>query len=228
VYAEDNPLRRARLQRGIGLSQVIARTMLSARIVNMIDAGRLAELPGGIYARSYVRAFASAVGLDGDEAVASLEDRLPPAQDPMPTLREISRVSEPAWVLAFSDARAAVIRSVAGAAAAARRRTVASTTGWPDAARRVAAAAIDAAILLALLAAIVRTTAWTCGVGVDALLAVSSPALAAMWGILVALYFVVLGGVGGRTPGAWITQLRHDGRRSQRHLPAVLERALMY
>lgn len=206
MFAEDNPLRRARLQRGISISEVIARTMLSPRIVHMLDAGRFAELPGGIYARSYIRTFASAVRLDPEEALSDLVDRLPPAQDPIPTLREISRASDPPWLLAVTDARASVKARVTAAAGGVAARLATATTGWPRTARLAAAAAIDAAILIALLAGIVSATAWTCGVSTETLLAGESVALALMWGILVALYFVLLGGLGGRTPGAHVVQ----------------------
>ena len=228
MYVEDNPLRRARLQRGVSISQVIARTMLSPRIVHMIDAGQFADLPGGIYARSYIRAVATAVGLDPEDAVAGLVERLPPAQDPLPTLREISRLSDPAWLIDLTDMASSLRARLGAAAGGLKERVVTATSGWPGTTRRAAAAAIDAVILLALLAVIARTTAWTCGVGTDTLLAGERGGLAVMWGILVTLYFVLLGGIGGRTPGAYVSQLPHGEPRSSLHLPAVLERALMY
>ena len=89
----DNPLHLARVQRGMGLSQLAARTLLSGPIIDKIDEGRFAELPGGLYARSYIRAFASAVGLDPEEAVRELAERLPPAQDPFSCLAR-ERASE--------------------------------------------------------------------------------------------------------------------------------------
>jgi hypothetical protein len=85
---EDNPIRRARVARGISLSEVTARTFLSPRVVQKIDEGMFEQLPGGLYARSYVRTFAALVGLDPDEVVETLIDRLPPAEDPIPVLRQ--------------------------------------------------------------------------------------------------------------------------------------------
>ena len=59
MYA--NPLHHARVTGGIRLSEVAARTCLSPRIVRLIDSGEFDRLPGGLYARSYVRAFADVV-----------------------------------------------------------------------------------------------------------------------------------------------------------------------
>jgi hypothetical protein len=80
-------LHRARIQAGIGLTDLAARTRLSPRVVQRIDEGRFAELPGGVYARAYVRAFASEVGLDPKEVLLDLEAVLPPAEDPLDGLR---------------------------------------------------------------------------------------------------------------------------------------------
>ncbi len=84
----DNPLHRARLQRDLDLAELNARTMLGMGILLKIDQGRFSELPAGIYARAYVRAFASAVGLDASAVIAELTPRLPNAPDPFPLIRE--------------------------------------------------------------------------------------------------------------------------------------------
>jgi cytoskeletal protein RodZ len=83
----DNPIHRARIARGISLSEVTARTFLSPRIVQRIDEGAFDQLPGGVYARSYVRTFAALVGLDPEATLHQLSAQLPPAEDPMPVLR---------------------------------------------------------------------------------------------------------------------------------------------
>ena len=57
----------------------------------MLDEGRFAELPGGLYARGYVRAYAVAVGLDPDRAVDELSPQLPIAEDPIPRMLAIAR-----------------------------------------------------------------------------------------------------------------------------------------
>jgi hypothetical protein len=72
-----NPLHGARVLRGVSLRDIACSTRLSPRIVAALDSGRFDALPAGIYARSYVRAFARAVGLDADAALTTLSDQLP-------------------------------------------------------------------------------------------------------------------------------------------------------
>jgi len=76
-----NPLHGARVQRGVSLHDIARSTRLSPRIVTALDSGRFEQLPAGIYARSYVRAFARAVELDAEHVLAMLADRLPAAVD---------------------------------------------------------------------------------------------------------------------------------------------------
>jgi len=93
-------LRRARLAAGLELSDIGQRTRISPSILRWIDDGQFQRLPAGIYARSYIRAFAEAVGLDPAEILASLEQQLPPgavmAAEAKPAARA-SRVS-PEWL----------------------------------------------------------------------------------------------------------------------------------
>ena len=203
MYVQDNPLRHARMQRGIRVSEVIARTLLSPRIVDLLDRGRFEDLPGGLYARSYVRAFAGAVGLDPEEAVREVADRLPPAEDPLPTLREVARAGDPAWLTAIEALRGKAAASLAASAAA-----------WTVSTRRAVAGTVDAAVLLAILLAILQFTAWTCRVSPALLLETAGGAVAVFWGILVLLYFGILGTVGGGTPGAILS-----GRPVRAHAP---------
>jgi transcriptional regulator with XRE-family HTH domain len=74
-------LRRARLAAGLELSDIGQRTRISPSILRWIDDGQFQRLPAGIYARSYIRAFAQAVGLDPAEILASLEHQLSPGTD---------------------------------------------------------------------------------------------------------------------------------------------------
>ena len=87
-------LHRARVQRGIDLTDLAARTRLSPIVVQRIDEGRFAELPAGLYARAYIRAFASEVGLDPKEVLEELEPILPTVDDPLDGLREAARHTE--------------------------------------------------------------------------------------------------------------------------------------
>jgi uncharacterized RDD family membrane protein YckC len=77
----DISLRQARLAAGLQLSDIERRTRISPSILRWIDAGQFHRLPAGIYARSYIRAFAQAVGLDPHEFLASIEHELPAAAE---------------------------------------------------------------------------------------------------------------------------------------------------
>jgi hypothetical protein len=92
----ENCLRAARIARGLSLEKITAQTRLSPHITEKIDQGRFDELPPGLYARAYVRAFAQVVGLDPQLVLAELGPVLPDAPDPLPRIREAKR-DEP-WI----------------------------------------------------------------------------------------------------------------------------------
>lgn len=48
------------------LEQIAEATKIAPRYLKAIESGRLEELPGGIYARSYIRQYADAIGGDAD------------------------------------------------------------------------------------------------------------------------------------------------------------------
>jgi hypothetical protein len=93
----ENPLHDARVQRGLSLTAIATTTRLSPRIVNALDNGRFDAIPAGLYARSYVRAFALAVGLDQDAVLETLTDRLPPVVELSAQLVEGRRPAEETW-----------------------------------------------------------------------------------------------------------------------------------
>jgi len=153
-------------------------------VLRLLDEGRFAELPAGLYARGYVRAYASAVDLDPDQTLHELSPQLPIAQDPIPRMLAIARTDDPDWLITIEDARA-------------------STEGWIDArtARLRAhlpardalkALGMDVSILVVLQAALTLLTAWMCGVGVQSLLTSSGLPLAAVWGLQVTLYLTLV------------------------------------
>jgi cytoskeletal protein RodZ len=62
-------LKQARLARGVSLRQIEASTKISVGALEALEKNDYARLPGGIFARSFVRAYAVAVGLDPEETV---------------------------------------------------------------------------------------------------------------------------------------------------------------
>lgn len=53
-----------RQRKGISLREIADRTKISLRFLQAIEEGDFKTLPGGIYDRSYIRQYASAVGLE--------------------------------------------------------------------------------------------------------------------------------------------------------------------
>ena len=63
-------LKKAREARGLTLSQVAARTKIAVTALDALERNDFSRLPGGIFGRSFVRAYALEVGTDPDETVA--------------------------------------------------------------------------------------------------------------------------------------------------------------
>jgi Helix-turn-helix domain len=180
VQNHHNPLLRARLRRGFSLTDIRERTRLSPQVLRLLDEGRFAELPAGLYARGYVRAYASAVDLDPDQTLDELAPQLPLALDPIPKMLAIARTDDPDWVITIEDARAS-------AAAWIGARTVRLRAYLP-AGDALKALGTDVSMLVVLQGLLTLLTAWMCGVGVEWLLTTSGLPLAAVWGFQVTLY----------------------------------------
>jgi cytoskeletal protein RodZ len=65
--------KQARESKGISLDQIASETRISTRFLRAIEAEEFHLLPGGIFNRGFVRAYAEKVGLDPDQAVAEYE-----------------------------------------------------------------------------------------------------------------------------------------------------------
>jgi cytoskeleton protein RodZ len=77
-------LRNAREKRGVSLQQVAATTKISARVLDALERNDPSLLPGGIFSRSFVRAYAREVGLDPEETVSQFVAAFPPEIDHEP------------------------------------------------------------------------------------------------------------------------------------------------
>jgi len=62
-------LKEAREARGISLRQIAAATKISIRALEALERGEYKRLPGGIFSRAFVRAYALHVGLDPEQTV---------------------------------------------------------------------------------------------------------------------------------------------------------------
>ena len=62
-------LRAARERRGVSLRDIAARTELSVTALEALERSDPSRLPGGIFARAFVRSYAAEVGLDPEATV---------------------------------------------------------------------------------------------------------------------------------------------------------------
>ena len=62
-------LRRIRIQRGVSIEQIAAATKVPAALWKGLERNDFSRWPNGIYARSFVREYASAIGVDAETTV---------------------------------------------------------------------------------------------------------------------------------------------------------------
>src|SRR5262245_52553343 len=83
-------LRRARERRGLTLQQIAGETKIPRRHLEALEQDNVTAVPGGLYRRAQIRAFARAVRADEDQALAKLQRALdelaprPPVPDSQP------------------------------------------------------------------------------------------------------------------------------------------------
>jgi transcriptional regulator with XRE-family HTH domain len=81
-------LRLAREQSGLSLRQLADATKLSVRAFESLERGHINNLPGGIYRRAIVRAYASEIGLEPEAAVRAFLAQYPDDL-PAPPIKQI-------------------------------------------------------------------------------------------------------------------------------------------
>lgn len=134
-------LRSERERRGMALKTISNRTKVSASLLEGLENDDLAHWPGGIFRRGFVRAYATAVGLDPDEVMRRFEQEhgacpepsaaptkapaaivagalAEPPSAPRPVARSLSRRSRVLGTLA--DLTVALVLALASAAAGSR------------------------------------------------------------------------------------------------------------
>ncbi len=79
-------LRREREKRNITLDQISQSTKIGTRMLQALEEDKFNQLPGGIFNKGFVRAYARCVGLDEDQTVA---DYLEASGEAPPVLPEI-------------------------------------------------------------------------------------------------------------------------------------------
>jgi cytoskeletal protein RodZ len=69
-------LKQARERRGISQRQIASSTKISTVALDALERGDFSKLPGGIFSRAFVRAYAVEVGLNPDETLAEFDKAL--------------------------------------------------------------------------------------------------------------------------------------------------------
>ena len=75
-------LRRERQKRNLELDQISRDLKISSRFLHAIEDDHFDQLPAGVFAKSFVRQYATLLGLDADEMVAEVQRTLTP--EPIP------------------------------------------------------------------------------------------------------------------------------------------------
>jgi cytoskeleton protein RodZ len=70
-------LREARERRGVSLRQIANATKISMPALEALERNDIARLPGGIFSRAFVRAYAAEVGLDPEQVVHEFIGQFP-------------------------------------------------------------------------------------------------------------------------------------------------------
>ena len=86
-------LKQQREQRGVTLEEISLSTKIGSRFLRALEDDRFDQLPGGIFNKGFVRAYARSVGIDEEEAIAGYLEAAgegpdkPDAAAPLPELR---------------------------------------------------------------------------------------------------------------------------------------------
>src|SRR4029434_4576887 len=85
--------RRARESAGLPLEKIAAETRISTRFLLAIESEDFHLLPGGVFNRGFVRAYAAHLGLDPEQAVSEYARLSATSDEPLDALREGERAS---------------------------------------------------------------------------------------------------------------------------------------
>jgi transcriptional regulator with XRE-family HTH domain len=186
-------LRLARERRGLSLATIARRSGVREQSLELIERDRFEELPTGLYGRSAVRSYATAVGIPADEALAEVVDRLRSLEDPLDGL---------ARVRGLTRQPERTIRNILHVPG--REVTLSSSS------RAHVANMLDGIVLLGLDSLLLVLTAMVAGVRATEVLRVAAPSMIALFALIGALYFVLLGGLARATIGSRVAHTSVD------------------
>lgn len=162
-------LKQARERRGISLRQIASATKISTVALEALERGDFSRLPGGIFSRAFVRAYAVEVGLDPEETVrqyADLADAIAASSEREVATAEITdddraflerQRKAGVWLRVIAVVLVVAIGGAIGAwrlAVSRRHAAIAPTTEVPRAPAPVAPAATSAATAPAAMSSV--------------------------------------------------------------------------
>lgn len=74
-------LRRERIKRNLDFEQISRELKISTRFLEAIENDQYDKLPGGVFAKSFVRQYARLLGLDEEDLAGQMQAMFPPPQD---------------------------------------------------------------------------------------------------------------------------------------------------
>jgi len=96
-------LRQERLKRNVQLQEVSEKLKISSRMLEAIEADDYDKLPGGVFAKSFVRQYAAVLGLDDEEVANQFEQVMAPPE--LTDLAEMRRTADPLGLPNMRDRR---------------------------------------------------------------------------------------------------------------------------
>lgn len=230
-------LRRIRMAKGLSLTEISRRTRIGVGFLRKIEEGNLKGLPPGFYARAFVRAYSEAIGIDADVVLGTLADELPAAQAataPHPTahLAGITPPTDSAELI--PDARMHLLKQILDrhnslVNPAISRPSLGALGAAAQPSRRLLSAAIDGLLLASLYLGVLAITAYSCGVTVPQLIAVSGIAVFTVLALITLFYVFMMGGIAGRTIGSmWLDVPLVDHPAAPLNLGEIMRRSLRF
>lgn len=137
-------LRKERERRRITLTSIAANTKINISLLHGLEADDVSRWPSGIFRRSFIRAYANAIGLDADEIAKEFLERFPDPNDPVPAPLAPPVAAVPAGPDAHPPTTALRLRLVESTSTFVRGPIL------PSAWRRWAAAAWDVAAVFVM------------------------------------------------------------------------------
>jgi cytoskeletal protein RodZ len=70
-------MRHVREERGVSLREIAEATKISVSVLEALERSDISRLPGGIFSRAFVRAYAAAIGIDPEQTVREFMSQFP-------------------------------------------------------------------------------------------------------------------------------------------------------